>query len=893
MFQTSYQPSKAMLPAGIDPVPPDEGNLADTPEQLPPGNAQDAVLLDHDDPRAHGLNHPNVHLNKSLPYGGNGSIILEYLFHKDDTPLLHGAEKYLVMLAIAMCYSYLFYRIVIGTLYYVQDRLWDDPTDERKQMARIILRQSRPRSDSSFVIICVLIILIPNQVHLTNALPAYTCKSANVSFGTLDLLEPAECPDPKTSYMEPQAKTAQIFQVGMSTEVNGTRCKAELTRTATRCGFDSINYGSITTAWKEQVEITPEACRKAASIGILDVGGRSYSPPMGIPTSYAYFSHGNVDQDGACETRKFQRKGKIYDGFYEETVITVTVENIRGRLHKDDREVFFPHIRRRAPYADKVLQDAVEGTTVWTKEHPPCGKTVSLLYTGEAQLHRHRRTWSEGGDNPLQKSILLVANGDTKQYTGLVLRDRAKLCNMPCHHTQEPDVVVCLPPTSDLTVFDLTNSSDYQFQPHFEQHHLDMQSQMHFLHLSSRLQTHAQFEDVAKGVCEGQRGGMYNKIQALSGANNKYALLDIYGPGHRVVVSGAAAYVLRCAPVDVERREYHNCTKDVPVFHDGKPMFMDPLTYTLHDYTSDIPCDRLFPARWKLGSKWYCSFPELSPCDAPDQLEPSFRLNSDSDDQDITEGVGHGIFTDEMRSSHERAMRVSEAALPLLMKMASSASDNADERGELGAIWSAGDYDTLSDAVTARLIPFFWMTGRTFQVLLGIVLIFSIIQTIALGSIRTLRIYQDRGCGWWLLGGLWATVTAILLVPRNVFVSLKDQLHRDDYNEFMNMAAGPDQRRRCRDCNPDRRNDDHDRDSGDGGSGATRLKKKYNRFLNWGDKPKPSSTEHAAHRDDRAAQGAQALVDNLEAGQALLDDGRPPSPQGYGLPQPEGRIYLK
>ena len=146
-------------------------------------------------------------------------------------------------------------------------------------------------------------------------------------------------------------------------------------------------------------------------------------------------------------------------------------------------------------------------------------------------------------------------------------------------------------------------------------------------------------DELTADLCQVDRKRLYNKLQALSGTSNQYALLDLYGPGHTVTVAGAIAYVTQCAPVEVTLAPYPNCTMEVPVFLNGPTQFADPYTYVLHEYGTKVVCNDIMTISWKINGVWMCALPIVHQCMSPHlpecdpsaqrQLHPAGALQGD------------------------------------------------------------------------------------------------------------------------------------------------------------------------------------------------------------------------------------------------------------------------
>ena len=54
-----------------------------------------------------------------------------------------------------------------------------------------------------------------------------------------------------------------------------------------------------------------------------------------------------------------------------------------------------------------------------------------------------------------------------------------------------------------------------------------------------------------------------------------------FGIGHLAVRSGGVIYVARCGMVVVELRNHTTCTQEIPVTHQGRDMYVEPLSLVI------------------------------------------------------------------------------------------------------------------------------------------------------------------------------------------------------------------------------------------------------------------------------------------------------------------------
>ncbi len=162
------------------------------------------------------------------------------------------------------------------------------------------------------------------------AIPVYDCQDEGTTYIAIDLREAEACPDPDEDFEEPRTAMMHLLQRDSELPVIGHQCHITETQQVTRCGFNSLTYGSAYSTFEKQVELTPQECRRVVQTGRMRIGGRAYNVTPGNLVMDRFFSHGHVDRNGNCRTESFLSGGQWYDRSYEETFRKILVKKIRG-----------------------------------------------------------------------------------------------------------------------------------------------------------------------------------------------------------------------------------------------------------------------------------------------------------------------------------------------------------------------------------------------------------------------------------------------------------------------------------------------------------------------------------------------------------------------------------
>jgi len=132
------------------------------------------------------------------------------------------------------------------------------------------------------------------------------------------------------------------------------------------------------------------------------------------------------------------------------------------------------------------------------------------------------------------------------------------------------------------------------------------------------------------------------RLESIAGTDNPFSLMQDFGKGHSVVKAGSTVYVTKCQPVSVRPRRDENCTHEIPAFFGNEKVFVDPISFVIRLVGTVLHCNDIAPPRYLIASKWYCGYPDLRECHAPDTLH--WVPVEIGDGPDI-HGLGRSIYT--------------------------------------------------------------------------------------------------------------------------------------------------------------------------------------------------------------------------------------------------------
>jgi hypothetical protein len=342
----------------------------------------------------------------------------------------------------------------------------------------------------------------------------------------------------------------------------------------------------------------------------------------------------------------------------------------------------------------------------------------------------------------------------------MVIKDQITMCGVACYNTQLKGIVACIlrPFQEAIQKEDLLG--------HYDQDRIQVFSALGYSHLTTNLHISKRFRIVQRNICKLETKTIYNKLQALAGVHNKYALLDIYGKGHQVMVTGAVAYITKCVPVEVTKFTHDNCTIEIPVIYNDQEYYADPLTWTLTSIPTIIPCSDITPNKWLINRVWFCSYPAAKQCEAPNKLDVTLERYGPY--PHFEKGLGLGLFSPEQQEVHRQYNLIMNSREASVNKITQTVTRNSKKRGELGPAVDKSEMEKWKDAITLTIFPMIRWFGSAWPLVAGILLIGSLAYALFMSVTRCVIIFKQRGFGWWLPLAAFSTFFNMVVMPISI-----------------------------------------------------------------------------------------------------------------------------
>ena len=134
-----------------------------------------------------------------------------------------------------------------------------------------------------------------------------------------------------------------------------------------------------------------------------------------------------------------------------------------------------------------------------------------------------------------------------------------------------------------------------------------LETELSFLQVRATMTLQETIRQVKVEICEDRKQIAHTRLESITGVENPYSLMQVFGRGHQVNRNRATVYVTRCQATDVLPRTHTNCTNEIPAILNGTNVFADPISFVIKATPALVRCNNIAPLRWRLNG--YCTFP--------------------------------------------------------------------------------------------------------------------------------------------------------------------------------------------------------------------------------------------------------------------------------------------
>jgi hypothetical protein len=197
----------------------------------------------------------------------------------------------------------------------------------------------------------------------------------------------------------------------------------------------------------------------------------------------------------------------------------------------------------------------------------------------------------------------------------------------------------------------------------------------------------------------------------------------------------------------------------------GTEAFVDPIIYVINSAGFPVHCNNVVPPRYKVGGKWYCSYPELKECHDPTMLPVDVVKIDPVTVNNI--GLGKSIYSREQLEEFVRFQDSQGTRKAYLAETAEIAYLGRYEKGEWGLALGSAAQTLLVDLIGMNFFPLYKVVGPMIFFLSLLLMVWGGLRLIITVFLRVAIIVRYRGCGVWVLTAFWGTLFQLAVSPFN------------------------------------------------------------------------------------------------------------------------------
>jgi hypothetical protein len=125
--------------------------------------------------------------------------------------------------------------------------------------------------------------------------------------------------------------------------------------------------------------------------------------------------------------------------------------------------------------------------------------------------------------------------------------------------------------------------------------------ELSFLQVRATMTLQETIRQVKAEICEDRKQIAHTRLESITGVENPYSLMQVFGRGHQVNRNGATVYMTRCQTTDVLPRPHPNYTNEIPAILYGTNVFADPISFVIKATPALVRCNNIALPRWRLN----------------------------------------------------------------------------------------------------------------------------------------------------------------------------------------------------------------------------------------------------------------------------------------------------
>ena len=431
--------------------------------------------------------------------------------------------------------------------------------------------------------------------------------------------------------------TAQIFQRKKIVHLDTYSCYVREHILIHNCGAFShlsmVDHGFI----KQTLTLTKQECANMHEDRSFTLYGVKVSDlALNTKIERHIRPYGTLTEQGDCLGTAFSTKYGSYTKAVMQVNVEIKLTASTAKLDIEQEQILF-NGGTVCKEQDNgcFLED--KGHTFWEQHREgDCDRTrQDIIYQGPIELARIR--------NDSQDLGIITVNNDHGIFA-YKLSKRSSICYQDSFLTDHKRISVILREKNDF----FFKSKNTQIDPSNVDMTLYTNSKINYITHSLSKTIKSVFLDSKTADCLLHKKILENRLAHARTQKTTHTHLITGERGYLNILSGEIFYILQCTEVEVQLRRTLDCYTNIPVFHNKRAMFVEPITNTLSHTGHQIPCSFLTPPMYSIQGEWFKITPRPVPTKEPKKLQPDYiETGIPIVFEDFSRLLNLGIYSDE------------------------------------------------------------------------------------------------------------------------------------------------------------------------------------------------------------------------------------------------------
>jgi len=600
---------------------------------------------------------------------------------------------------------------------------------------------------------------------------AYDCEDPIGKPTMFSLVDSGECPLMQTTFEPGMPHPILVVQAADLVDTTLTHCDVTYSSTITRCGYNSLTYGSTRPDDGTRLVMSADECRKAYEQGEFIFYGVKIRMNKEKVGSTSIWLHGNSDLNGDCETESFSWKGQRYVKSYMQVQLKfrITQSQTQTTLSSDVIKLPGNVVCRKS---DQSCQDGIEGTFMWKIQDDECREKFQRVYLGSADVYTSR-------DQSDESEIVIISDKHANRFAGFMSSGEVTICGHRLRKTQSEHLYYIL----DINLSDPPRIGHDKMTDIRQD--VFLATSVGYSSFSTQLSAEASVTSIQREVCNIYRKQLKDKLVFIRHHPDGSFLEDWGFNKTRLDLAGSAMSAAQCRKVSVKIRSNSFCTQEIPVYHKDQPRFVDATSFQLKRNFTRTICSNVAPIMWKIGSRWWCSLPAIIECAEPRILDPT--VSSIEKFGLTTDGIGLSIYTSsDMESYKERQIfNDNRGTIEASISYQQQYGDSNDTSWT--SMVDGANFETVKERLRFEFYPHIAWMGDFGGMFVGVSFFIALMIFILQAGSRAFFIMKTEGFSWKLIGIAGETLMLLVMFPleliKNIHRLGRDKIGNSGYKK--------------------------------------------------------------------------------------------------------------